>query len=225
MSKMKPMPSRRRRALRNCLIALLAIALYSSVSFYALTPLNAVEYAKDRSGLYDPTEVVSVQWVPEMHRVHRLYLVENEHTVALSSAILRVLGWEGSFVWAVDCSKESPIHCGCVTMSHGGNNDGERVLFYYGRVNDPNIARIELLEVHLKDSGIPPGETTEFENIVSTIELPCEEWITKNGRAYFLEKSFPSDDVTIRRYVRGYDGEGNIVHQEYISNYAGVSWG
>ena len=68
MSKMKPMPSRRRRALRSCLIALLAIALYSSVSFYALTPLKAVEYAKDRSGLYDPTEVVSVQWVPEMHR-------------------------------------------------------------------------------------------------------------------------------------------------------------
>ena len=110
-------------------------------------------------------------------------------------------------------------------MSHGGNNDGERVLFYYGRVNDPNIARIELLEVHLKDSGIPPGETTEFENIVSTIELPCEEWITKNGRAYFLEKTFPSDDVTVRNYVLGYDGEGNIVHQEYISNYAGVSWG
>ena len=42
---------------------------------------------------------------------------------------------------------------------------------------------------------------------------------------YFWEKTFPSDDVTIRNYVLGYDGEGNIVHQEYISNYAGVSWG
>lgn len=215
--------SRRQRALRNIAIALLIIVLHASISTYTLTPQLALEYAKDRSGIYDPTEVVTSQWVPEMHRGHRLYMIENEHTVALSSAVLRTIGWEGSFVWAVDCSEERPIHCGYVSMSKRGQADDARQVFCYGRIDAEEISRLEIVDVSLENGPVDPEN--EFQYVDRVIEIPCEEWMEQNGRTYFLQKMTEPPDMSKRRYVCGYDSTGNVVCQIYIETYSGVTWG
>lgn len=219
----KKIVSRRHRALRNIAIAILVVAIHASISYYALTPLLALEYAKNCSGVYDPTEVVTMQRVPEMHRFHRLYMIENENMVALSSTIFRAVGWEGSFVWPVDCTEDLPIHCGEVAMSRSGQSDGEHLRFYYGRIDDEKIECIELLEVSLEGKTI--FEVDALKNAVSCIELPRSEWMEKDGHYYFLQKAKASDDWSVHLYIRAFDSGGNEVYQSYIDNQSGVSWG
>lgn len=221
--KKKKLVSRRYRALRNIAIAVLVVAIHASINYYALTPMLALEYAKDRSGVYDPTEVVTMQRVPEMHRFHRLYMIENENMVALGSTIFRTVGWEGSFVWPVDCTEDLPVHCGEVAMSHSGQSDGERLRFYFGRIDDKNIERIELLEVSLNGKSI--YEVDILENTASSFELTKDDWIKKDGQYYFLQKITPSEDWSVQLYIRAYNSEGNEVYQSYIDNQSGVSWG
>lgn len=221
--KKKKLVSRRYRALRNIAIAVLVVAIHASINYYALTPMLALEYAKDRSGVYDPTEVVTMQRVPEMHRFHRLYMIENENMVALGSTIFRTVGWEGSFVWEVDCTEDLPVHCGEVAMSHSGQSDGERLRFYFGRIDDKNIERIELLEVSLNGKSI--YEVDILENTASSFELTKDDWIKKDGQYYFLQKITPSEDWSVQLYIRAYNSEGNEVYQSYIDNQSGVSWG
>lgn len=220
---MKKLTTRRHRALRNIVIAVLVIALHFSISYYSLTPVLALEYAKNRSGVYDPTEVVTSQWVPEMHRFHRLYMIENENMVALSSTIFRVVGWEGSFVWPVDCTQERPLHFGAVRMNHSGESEENAIIFFYGRIDDKSIERIELLEVSLEGKTI--FEVDALENAVSCIELTRSEWMEKDGQYYFLQKAKASDDWSVQLYIRAFDSEGNEVYQSYIDNQSGVSWG
>lgn len=221
--KKKKALSRRQRALRNIVIAVLVIVLHVSVSSYSLTPHMALEYAKDRNGIYDPTEVVTTQWVPEMHRFHRLYMIENEHTVALSSAIFRIIGWEGSFVWSLDCSEERPVHCGYVSMSKRGENDAERQVFCYGRIDDEEIVRLEIVDVSLENGPIDPEN--EFQYVDRVIEIPQEEWLEKDGHTYFLQKFSEPQNVAKRRYICGYDSSGAPVCRNYIEIYSGVTWG
>ena len=219
----KKILTRRHRALRNLVIALILIVLHTSVSGYSLTPGLALEYAKDRNGIYDPTDVITVQSVSEMHRFHRLYMIENENTVSLSSAILRVVGWEGSFVWSVDCSEERPIHCGYVSMSKRGQDDNERQVFCYGRIDAPEIDRLEIVDVSLDNGPVDPED--EFRYIDRVIEVPREEWMTQNGHTYFLKEFQEPQNVAKRRYIFGYDSAGEIVCQNCIEIYSGVTWG
>lgn len=221
--KKKIVLSRRQRALRNIAIAVLIIVIHSTISAYALTPMQALTYAKDRGGIYDPTEVVTTQWVPEIHRFHRLYMIENENTVALSSAVLRYIGWEGSFVWSVDCSEERPVHCGYVSMSKREQADDVRQVFCYGRIDAEEIVRLEIVDVALDKGPIDPEN--EFRYVDRVTEVPCEEWMEQNGRTYFLKKMTEPPDMSKRRYVFGYDSAGEIVCQTYIETYSGVSWG
>ena len=221
--KHKKILTRRQRALRNFVIALVIILLHTSVSGYSLTPHLALEYAKDRNGIYDSTEIVTTQWVPEMHRGHRLYMIENENTVALSSAVLRAIGWEGSFVWSVDCSEELPIHCGYVSMSKRGQDDNDRQVFCYGRIDDEEIVRLEIVDVSLDNGPVDPEN--EFQYIDRVIEVPGEEWITQGGYTYFLKEFQEPQNMAKRRYIFGYDSDGEVVHQRYIDIYSGVTWG
>ncbi|MBR5571278.1 MAG: hypothetical protein IKV99_01355 [Oscillospiraceae bacterium] len=221
--KQKKMITRRQRAIRNIIITLVVIVLHTSISGYSLSPHIALEYAKDRNGIYDPTEVVTSCLVPQMHRIHRLYMIENENAVALSSAVLRAIGWEGSFVWAVDCSEERPVHCGYVSMSKRGEPDDERQVFCYGRIDNAEIARLEIVDVSLDEGPVDPEN--EFEYVDRVIEVPREEWMTQNGRTYFL-KAFPEpQNVAKRRYIFAYDSAGEIIYQTHIEIYSGVTWG
>lgn len=212
MKRVKKQLTRRQRAIRNVLIAVFSILLVQNLGSYALTPMQAIANAKEASGIYDPTEVVAVQSVPEMHRLHRLYMIENENTVALSSAVFRFIGWDGSFVWEVDCTQDLPVHWGCVSMSRHNQSNGEKIRFIYGRIDDENIVRIELVDISV-------GEE------IDCIDLPRDEWIEKDGKVYFLHKVTQPEILTAQSFLNCYDSEDNLLHVMKLEKGSGVSWG
>lgn len=220
---MKKVTTRRHRALRNIAIAVIVIVLHSCISYYSLTQMMALKYAKERVGIYDETEVVTMQRVPELHRFHHLYMIENENTVALSSVILRFVGWEGGFAWPVDCTQDRPLHFGAVRMNHSGENKGNAIIFFYGRIDDKSIERIELLEVTTEYSSAE--DEIVFKDIISSIESPRSEWMEKNGHYYFLEKIKATDNWSAQHHIRAYDGDGAVVYESQSDNQSGVSWG
>lgn len=212
MKRVKKQLTRRQRAIRNVLIAVFSILLVQNLGSYALTPMQAIANAKEASGIYDPTEVVAVQSVPEMHRLHRLYMIENENTVALSSAVFRFIGWDGSFVWEVDCTQDLPVQWGRVSMSRHNQSNGEKIRFIYGRIDDENIVRIELVDISV-------GEE------IDCIDLPRDEWIEKDGKVYFLHKVTQPEILTAQSFLNCYDSEDNLLHVMKLENGSGVSWG
>lgn len=221
MKRVKKSPSRRRRALRNVLLAVLVIVLTQSITLYSLTPMHAIEKGKERGGIFDATEVVTSQWVPELHRFHRLYMIGNENMVALSSAVLRPVGWAGSSVWAVDCAKDLPVHCGSVKMS-SPKNDGKHISFYYGRIDDHNIDRVEIVKVVLDQTPIHPNDFYKY--IYDRFVIPRSEWIKYDGHLFFLHKVTEDAKPDGIYDVHCYDKEDNLIYQARLDNRAGVSW-
>ena len=209
MKRVKQCPSRRRRALRNLLIAVLVIVLSQSISVYSLTPMQAIEKAKERSGIFDPTEVVTSQWVPEMHRFHRLYMIENENTVALTNTVLQFIGWTTGSAFAVDCTEDRPVHCGAMALDRSRDNDGKHLAFYYGRVDSSSIERVEIVEIVLEKSLTYPEE--RFNYITDTIDIPRSEWIARDGYYLFFHETTEEDNPEAQFYYRCYDDAENII--------------
>ena len=220
--KKKRLVSRRHRALRNIAIAVLVILLTRYVNLYSLTPIQAIEQAKERSGIFAPTEVVTYCEVPEMHRFHRLYMIENENTVALTNTVLQFIGWTTGSAFAVDCTEDRPVHCGAMALDRSRDNDGKHLAFYYGRIDSSSVERVEIVEIVLEKSLTYPEE--RFNYITDTIDIPRSEWIERDGYYLFFHETTEEDNPEAQFYYRCYDDAGNIIYQENIFNYGYSQW-
>lgn len=220
--KKKRLISRRQRALRNIGIAVIVILLTRYVNLYSLTPMQAIEQAKERSGIFAPTEVVTYCEVPEMHRFHRLYMIENENTVALTNTVLQFIGWTTGSAFAVDCTEDRPVHCGAMALDRSRDNDGKHLAFYYGRVDSSLVERVEIVEIVLEKTPIDPDD--RFKYITDTIDIPRSEWIERDGYYLFFHETTEEDNPESQFYYRCYDDAGNIIYQEYIFNYGYSQW-
>lgn len=176
---MKPrkLPTRRRRALRRlvwALLLLLAVNHLFGVGY--LLPAQAIRSEEEREGT-GRTWTVESRWVPALHRTQRFYLRENENAVLLGNTYLSLFGWETGSGCAVDCSEAAPVHVAVQQISR----DGKATLHcYFGRIDDPAI---ETVVVSVQEITYDQGQETRKELRRLTAERSA--FLTRGERTFF----------------------------------------
>lgn len=176
--------SRRRLAVRRILIA--------AAVYVLITHLTVVGVLFPRQGLYVNEElmgaghgrVVARDWTPEFYWNMLVYLSENENATMLSGTRLTYLGWMDAFGVPVDCSKEQPVYGGYWYLSRSEKN--RRMLYFFGRVDDPEITAVE---VQAQYEVYEDGKARRM--MAFSAYTPQDEWMEKEGRRYFLIRSWP----------------------------------
>lgn len=205
--KRKKQYSRRRGALRHALWALTALFLVNHFLLVGLIlPIQAIRRSEERMGT-GRTAVVLRDWAPEVHKTHLIYLTGSENVTMLTGAYLTFYGWTDGFGLPVDCSEDAPLHGGWWTM---GRSEGQNLVYVFGRVDDPEIARVE---VQTQYEDWDTGEVVR--RTAFTWSSEREAWTERNGRYYFLFQKSPVDwsvyQSTIYQVAIGYDAEGNEI--------------
>lgn len=178
--KKERLASRRRRTLRRLLVAAAAVFLVNRIFLIGLLfPIQAIRHFEERQGT-GRTAVVCRDWAPEVFKTGLVYLTENENVTMLSGARLTLYGWMDTFGMSVDCSEEAPVHGGWLAWSKGEQNS---ILYVFGRVDDPAIAR---LEVRLQYTDWKGEEHTAL-----TWNSERADRMEKDGRYYFLFQTYP----------------------------------
>lgn len=208
--KRKRMRPRNRTAFRRVLIALAALFL---VNHFLLTgllfPIQAIRRCEERAGT-GRTAVVRRDWAPEIYKTGLIYLTENETVTMLSGARLSLYGWTEVYGVPVDCTGEGPIHGGWwsfVRLEKAGR------FYVFGRVDDPEIARLEVYFMRPDD---PQGEE-RIGRVHGNFGVRREDigWMEKDGQSYFLFETNLVDwseyPTGLRVVAVGYDEERNVV--------------
>lgn len=216
--------SRRRTVLRRLavfLIALLAVNHIFQLGF--LLPIQAIRQLEERQGA-PHGETLARLWTPEVHRTHLVYLRGHEDAVTIADTYLTLYGWMGGFGWTLDCTEEASLYAGEMTMYRDGGAHGT-VCCYFGRVDDPEIARVEV-----SVRGAYYDETNGTETWEEAVNLPVEgeEFILRDEGRYFLVEDIRPEwpyDSAGQAWIIAYDGTGNVVTEfpidEYTHSYFG----
>ena len=205
--------SRPRMVLRRfavCLIALLAVNHLMQLGF--LMPVQAIRQLEERQGAPHGTTLARL-WTPEVHRTHLVYLRGSEDAVTIADTYLSIYGWMGGFGWTLDCTTGEPLYAGEMTMYRDGGAHGT-VCCYYGRVDDPDIARVE---VSVRGAYYADG-TEQWEEAAS-LPVEGEDFLQRDEGRYFLVEDIQADwpyDSARRAWIIAYDGAGNVVAEFQI---------
>ena len=214
------LPTRRRAALRR--IAIMAAVLFV-VNFFMhiglLLPRQAIHEVEERSGT-GWTRTVDRIWVPEIHKTHLVYFSQNEHVTMLSTAYFTYLGWMPGFGNALDCSGEESLYAGYTLM----NRNERSAMFFFGRVDDPEIARIEIVvyaeEYDERSYAMNGREVRRFTDV---------EILEQDGRRYFLVKDGEqwdfARDFSPRPHVAAYNAAGEELLFMEITDWNSSHWG
>lgn len=179
------MPSRRRRGFRRLLVAAAAVLVVNHVFMVGLLfPIQAIRQNEEREGV-GRTVVICRAWAPEIAKSQVFYLTGNENVTMLSGAYLTYLGWFGGGGLPLDCTEEATVYGGWLAMK---KKDQGAVLYAFGRVDDPDIAR---MEVRLQYT-----DWKEEDHTVLTWNSERGEWMEQDGRYYFLFRTYPPFDWT-----------------------------
>ena len=175
--KRKKIPTRRRRALRRmvwALLALLAVNHFFQVGY--LLPGQAVRDEEEREGT-GRTWTVESRWVPVLYRTHRFSLRENENAVLRGNTYFSLFGWQTTTGCALDCSEAAAVH----VAEHRISRDGTGTLdCYFGRIDDPAI---ETVAVSIQEVTYDQGQETRRELRRLTAER--SEFLIRDGRTFF----------------------------------------
>ena len=205
--------SRRRMVLRRFavfFIALLAVNHFMQIGF--LLPVQAIRQVEERQGA-PHGETLARLWTPEIHRTHLVYLRGSENAVTIADTYLTLYGWMGGFGWTLDCATGEPLYAGEMTMYRDGGAHGT-VCCYYGRVDDPDIARVV---VSVRGADYADG-TEQWEEAAS-LSVEGEDFLQRDEGRYFLVEDIQADwpyDSARRAWVIAYDGAGNVVTEFQI---------
>ena len=205
--------SRRRMVLRRFavfLIALLAVNHFMQIGF--LLPVQAIRQVEERQGA-PHGETLARLWTPEIHRTHLVYLRGSENAVTIADTYLTLYGWMGGFGWTLDCATGEPLHAGEMTMYRDGGAHGT-VCSYFGRVDDPEIARVE---ISVRGAYYVDGAEAWEEAVNLPVE--GENFIQRDEGRYFLVENIIRDwpyDSSRRAWVIAYDDAGNVVTEFQI---------
>lgn len=205
--KRRPQPSRRRRTLRRVLTAAAVIFLVNRIFMVGLLfPIQAVRQSEEREGT-GRTAVVCRDWAPDIDWSSLMYLTENENALLFSRAFLTPYGWMYGFGAAVDCWEPAPVHGGWWGATQ---KDGGHVLYVFGRVDSPDIARLEV-QLQYEDWHAGGERRTAL-----TWNSERADWMEKNGRSYFLFRTYPpfdwsSYESSVYPLALGYDQARNEI--------------
>ena len=177
MSKQK-MLTRKGKALRR-IARFLAVMLMVNWVFGIglLLPRQAIWEQQEREGITGHMRVVDRDWVPEIGLTHFRYLMQNEKTVMLAGTNLSLYGWMGAFSTALDCTVEKPLYAAMDSL----HKDGKSVYYFWGRVDDPEIAQIDISLCHQEYHN---GQYSYPEDL--RFSSPKEEWMEQEEYQFFL---------------------------------------
>ena len=205
--------SRPRMVLRRfavLLIALVAVNHLMQLGF--LLPVQAIRQVEERQGAPHGTTLARL-WTPEVHRTHLVYLRGSEKAVTIADTYLTIYGWIGGFSWTLDCTEEAPLYAGEMTMYRDGGAHGT-VGSYFGRVDDPEIARVE---ISVRGAYYVDGAEAWEEAVNLPVE--GEDFLTRDEGRYFLVEDIRPEwpyDSARRAWVIAYDHAGNVVTEFQI---------
>ena len=137
-----------------------------------------------------------------------------------SSTYLTFYGWMVGFGVALDCTEEAQAHAGFSTLYR----DNDRVWYFFGRVDDPAVQRVELsLCREEADAMSHPLLGPEVRRIADV------ELMEQSGRRYFLVKDRGEWDTDrynrLRPILLGFDESGSEILRmeidEGIYSYSG----
>ena len=174
-----------------------------------LLPLQGIRDVEERLGA-PHGETLSRLWTPEIYKTQLVYLRGSEEAVTIADTHLSLFGWVSGFGWALDGTREVAVHAGEMTMYRDGGAHGT-VCCYYGRVDDPEIVRVEI-----SVRGAYYDEVRGTETWEEAVSLPVgpEDFIVREEGRYFLVEDIRPDwpyDSSRQAWLVGYDGAGNAV--------------
>lgn len=209
----KRMHSRKRTALRRVLLAAGALFLANHILLVGLLfPIQALRRCEELEGT-GRTAVLRRDWPGEIVGNRLIYLSENENAVMLSDLRLGLFGWGDYPSLALDCSEGGPIWCGWMSLAERKN---PRLFYVFGRVDDPEITRVEASFQYV-DWDVAGGET----RTVFSWASEEAEWMERDGRRYFLMRKYPVDwnYPNIQTVAVGFDREGAEVARSEVERY------
>ena len=176
-----------------------------------LLPLQGIRDIEERQGA-PHGETLARLWTPEVHATHLVYLRGSEKAVTIADTYLTVYGWMGGFGWTLDCTEDAPLYAGEMTMRQ--DDQTETVCCYYGRVDDPEIARVEI-----SVRGAYYAETGELWEETANLPVEGEDFIVRDEGRYFLAEDVIDDrshESYHRAWIIAYDEDGNVVAEFQI---------
>ena len=210
--KREKLPTRRRRVIRRIVVFLLLLLAVNHVMHLGyLFPVQSIRDIEARQGA-PHGETLARLWTPEVHRTHLVYLRGSERAVTIADTYLTIYGWMGGFGWTLDCTEESPLYAGEMTMNGDGRQ--ETVCCYYGRVDDPEIVRVEISVRAVGYAG-----TTETWEETASLPVEPEDFIAREEGRYFLVEDVIDNwpDNTFRQaWITAYNGGGDVVTEFQI---------
>ena len=176
-----------------------------------LLPLQGIRDIEERQGA-PHGQTLARLWTPEVHATHLVYLRGSEDAVTIADTYLTVYGWMGGFGWTLDCAEDAPLYAGEMTMRQ--DDQTETVCCYYGRVDDPEIARVEI-----SVRGAYYAETGELWEEAANLPVEGEDFVQRDEGRYFLVEDIRQEwpyDSSGRAWIIAYDEDGNVMEEFQI---------
>ena len=214
MKRRKKCLTRRARAVRR-LVGLGVVLVFSWQVLHVgyVLPVQAIRQQEQAIGA-GATEVVSRFWEPEAGGpLNLVYVTANEQIVLFKRVHFTLYtGWEGNQAPVIlDCSGQKPFFAGCgavqLEADEGGNPQSR--YYFFGRVNDPSIQKIEAV-ITYEDPGDQPSAQL-------VLQTDREEWTVLGDAAFFGLRSEPGARLGDRGMILtavAYDGAGDPVARQ-----------